>query len=44
VQTGGGKICNASQDIGKPGFRIDIVETGRSDEGKHHGGAVGATL
>lgn len=44
MQTRGGKIGNADQDIGEPGFRVDVVEACRGDEGKHNGGAVGAVL
>lgn len=32
------------QDFGEPGFRVDVVESCRGDEGKHDGGAIGAAL
>lgn len=40
----GGKIGDTSEDLGEPGFRVDVVEACRGDEGKHDGGAVGAAL
>ncbi|MDA9391608.1 hypothetical protein WN73_13375 [Bradyrhizobium sp. CCBAU 45394] len=44
VQTRGGKIGDASEDVGEPGFRVDVVEACGGDEGEHDGGAVGAAL
>lgn len=44
MQARGGKIGNAGQDVGEPGFRVDVVEACRGDEGKHDGGAFGAAL
>lgn len=44
VQTRYGKIGDARQDVGEPGLRVDVVEAGRSDEGEHDGGAIGAAL
>ncbi len=44
VQTRRGKNGDASQGVGEPGFRVDVVEACRGDEGEHDGGAVGAAL
>src|SRR6476659_2642782 len=44
VQTRGGKIGDASEDVGEPGFWVDVVEACGGDEGEHDGGAVGAAL
>lgn len=37
VKARDGQIGDAGQHVGKPGLRIDIVETGRGDEGQHDG-------
>src|SRR4029077_10082434 len=38
----GGKIGDASEDVGEPGFRVNVVEACGGDEGEHDGGAGGA--
>ena len=43
MQTRGGKIGNAGQDVGKP-LRLTLLRRAVADEGKHDGGAVGAAL
>lgn len=42
VQTRSGKIDDPGEDVGKPGFGIDIVKTTGSDHRQHDGGAFGA--
>lgn len=42
VQTRGGKIGDPGEDVGEPGFGIDVIETTRRDHGQHDSGAVGA--
>jgi len=30
-------VGDAREDVGKPGFRVDVVETRRHDKRGHHG-------
>ena len=42
VQTRSGKIGDPGEDVGEPGFGIDIVKTTGGDHRQHDGGAFGA--
>ena len=44
MQTRGGQIADAGQDVSEPSLRIDVVEAGCGDEREHDGGAVGTAL
>ena len=44
MQTRCGKIGDADEDVGEPGFRIDLVEATGRDHRQHNGGTVGAAL
>lgn len=44
MQAGDGKIGDAGQHVSKPGFWVDIIETGRGNEGQHDRSPVGATI
>ena len=37
-------VSDASEHIGQPSLRIDVVEFRRRDQRRHHGGAVGTTF
>ncbi len=42
AQTRSGKIGDPGEDVGEPGFGIDIVKTTGGDHRQHDGGAFGA--
>src|SRR4029077_3493195 len=44
MQTGLRDFGDAGEDVGEPGFRVDIVEAGRHDEGGHDRGSVGTAI
>jgi len=44
AQVGDLVIGDASQHVGEPGLRIDVVELGGVDERQHDGGALAATV
>src|SRR5258706_166414 len=37
-------LGDASEDVGEPGLRVDVVHLGRDDEGVHGGGALTAAI
>ena len=43
VQTRCGKIGDTGEDVGEPGFGIDVVQATGRDHRQHDGGAVSAT-
>jgi len=44
VDTGLRDVSNASEHIGQPSLRIDVVEFRRRDQRRHDGGAFGTTF
>ena len=44
VQLLNGMVCDASQDIGEPGLRINIVHLGGNDQAVHHRGPLAAAI
>lgn len=37
-------VGDPGEDVGEPGERINIVEPGRAEQAKHHGGALAAAV
>jgi hypothetical protein len=37
-------VGDAREDVGEPGFRVDVVETRRHDERRHYGGSLGTPI
>ena len=44
VCTGVGQLGDASEDIGAPSLRVDVVELGSDDEGVHRRGLLAAAV
>lgn len=37
-------VGDASEDVGEPRFRVDVIEARRHDERRHHGGSFGTPI
>ena len=44
VEPRGRVIGDASQHVGEPGLRVDVVELGRGDQGVHRGAALATAV
>jgi hypothetical protein len=38
------EVGNPCEDVGEPGFRVDVVETRCHNERRHHSGSLGAAI
>jgi len=38
------RVRDTSEDVGKPGLRIDVIELGARDQRCHEGGAISAAI